>query len=148
MTDRRLLISSILGAIAMVGLYYGAMVMVVIPSQRHADPTQTPRRLITLPAPQPTPFLPGMTPYPSDPAPAAPYTPVLPTFMVVTATPALMIPASITPPCPCDRNRYNCGHWDNKADMLACYDYCMGLGLGDVHDLDGDNDGIPCEHLR
>ena len=54
-----------------------------------------------------------------------------------------MLPAPPENPslCMCDVDTYNCG------DPLAktCYDYCLAQGKGDVHHLDADNDGIPCE---
>lgn len=47
-------------------------------------------------------------------------------------------------PCNCDADTYNCG--DPLA--LTCYGYCMALGKGDVHRLDRDKDGKPCEDTK
>jgi hypothetical protein len=45
----------------------------------------------------------------------------------------------------CSYNRYNCADFATQAEAQACYDYCMSCGVGDIHDLDRDNDGIACE---
>jgi len=52
-----------------------------------------------------------------------------------------------TPGCDCSGNIYNCSDFSTHAEAQACYDYCKSLGRGDVHRLDGDNDGIACESL-
>jgi len=55
-----------------------------------------------------------------------------------------------TPPsavCECLRNIYNCADFGTHAEAQACYDHCKSLGYGDVHLLDGDNDGVACESL-
>lgn len=43
--------------------------------------------------------------------------------------------------CICSADTYNCD------DSLArtCYDYCLSIGAGDIHNLDGDADGLFCE---
>ena len=57
-------------------------------------------------------------------------------------------PTSPPPPvCDCSGNIYNCSHFSTHAEAQACYEYCKSLGRGDVHRLDGDNDGIACESL-
>jgi len=42
---------------------------------------------------------------------------------------------------------YNCEDFRTRDEAQACYEYCESLGQGDIHGLDGDNDGIACEHL-
>jgi hypothetical protein len=44
---------------------------------------------------------------------------------------------------------YNCNLSDFsiQAQAQSCYDYCIAQGAGDIHRLDGDNDGIACESL-
>lgn len=153
MTDRRLLTISILSAVATVAIYYVVIFVWVIPAEKNLGATQTPRPQATLPYP----FLIPTEQAPIGPTviyivvtatpPPEPRIPVT-VIVVVTATTAPTFPTFATPPCECDRNRYNCGRWDSRPPMQACYDYCMSLGRGDIHDLDGDNDGIPCEHLR
>jgi len=52
------------------------------------------------------------------------------------------------PPCDCSGDIYNCSHFSTHAEAQACYEYCKSLGRGDIHRLDGDNDGIACESLQ
>ena len=107
-----------------------------------------------------------VTPYPIETAPAiipiatppttalsrttTPPTTVAPKTTTVSPTPPTTVApktttVSPTPPppspCNCDADTYNCG------DALAqtCYGYCLAQGKGDVHKLDADNDGVPCE---
>jgi len=49
--------------------------------------------------------------------------------------------------CDCSGNIYNCADFGTHAEAQACYEYCKSLGRGDIHWLDGDNDGIACESL-
>jgi len=49
--------------------------------------------------------------------------------------------------CDCSGNIYNCADFGTHAEAQGCYEYCKSLGRGDVHRLDGDNDGIACESL-
>lgn len=51
------------------------------------------------------------------------------------------------PPCDCSGDIYNCSHFSTHAEAQACYEHCKSLGRGDIHRLDGDNDGIACESL-
>ena len=61
------------------------------------------------------------------------------------------VPSPSTPPspspCDCSGNIYNCADFGTHAEAQACYEYCKSLGRGDIHRLDGDNDGIACESL-
>jgi len=47
--------------------------------------------------------------------------------------------------CDCSSNKYNCKDFSGHAAAQACYDYCKSLGKGDIHQLDGDKNGIACE---
>ena len=49
--------------------------------------------------------------------------------------------------CDCSGNIYNCSDFSTHAEAQACYEHCKSLGRGDIHLLDGDNDGIACESL-
>lgn len=51
--------------------------------------------------------------------------------------------------CNCYGPDLNCkADFSTHAAAQACHDYCMSLGLGDIFDLDGnDNDGLACESL-
>lgn len=58
--------------------------------------------------------------------------------------------AGTAPPaavCECSANLYNCSDFSTHQQAQACYEYCLSLGAGDVHSLDGDADGIACERL-
>ena len=49
--------------------------------------------------------------------------------------------------CDCSANVYNCDDFSTQAEAQECFEYCLSLGQGDIHFLDGDNDGIACERL-
>lgn len=56
-------------------------------------------------------------------------------------------PSSNPPICSCSGDLYNCSDFDTQSDAQLCYDYCVSLGYGDVHNLDHDGDGEACESL-
>jgi len=43
----------------------------------------------------------------------------------------------------CSSDYYNCGDFSLCSEVMEIFEYCGG----DVHGLDGDNDGVPCETL-
>lgn len=47
----------------------------------------------------------------------------------------------------CTENLYNCADFTSQSDAQLWLDYCKSLGYGDVHYLDGDEDGVACENL-
>ena len=47
----------------------------------------------------------------------------------------------------CSYNAYNCGDFGTQAEAQAVMVYCQSQGMGDLHYLDGDDDGIACEGL-
>lgn len=49
--------------------------------------------------------------------------------------------------CSCSGNLYNCADFASHASAQACYNYCISIGRGDIHRLDGDSDGSACESL-
>ncbi len=51
------------------------------------------------------------------------------------------------PICSCSGNQYNCSDFSTYVSAQACYNYCISVGRGDIHRLDGDNDGSACEEL-
>lgn len=53
------------------------------------------------------------------------------------------------PVCDCSGDRYSCtgnNAFGSQAAAQACFNYCISVGAGDVHRLDGDNDGLVCEN--
>lgn len=58
-----------------------------------------------------------------------------------TATP------TVEPVCACYANLYNCSDFSTQWQAQQCFNYCWDLGYGDVHGLDGDDDGEACESL-
>ena len=64
----------------------------------------------------------------------------------VTGTPS-PAPGTAGAVCDCSSNRYNCGDFRCRPEAQACYDYCLSLGRGDIHQLDSNNDGRVCESL-
>lgn len=50
-------------------------------------------------------------------------------------------------PCSCSSNQYNCSDFGTHAKAQVCFTYCVSIGAGDVHRLDGDSNGIACENL-
>lgn len=64
------------------------------------------------------------------------------------------IPESIQPTkpassavCNCSGPDLNCDHFGAQSQAQACFNYCKSIGLGDIFQLDSDNDGIACEDL-
>ena len=49
--------------------------------------------------------------------------------------------------CDCSANIYDCSAFGSHASAQACYNYCLSIGRGDIHKLDGDSDGEACESL-
>ena len=51
--------------------------------------------------------------------------------------------------CSCSGDVYNCDITDfaSRSQAQSCFNYCKSQGVGDVHELDRDNDGIACESL-
>lgn len=47
----------------------------------------------------------------------------------------------------CTYNRYNCANFSTWVDAQTVFEYCIYQGEGDIHWLDGDDDGIACENL-
>jgi len=57
-------------------------------------------------------------------------------------------PTSSGATCSCSGDQYNCEeHFSTQARAQACFNYCVSQGRGDIHRLDGNNDGEACESL-
>lgn len=84
---------------------------------------------------------------------AIPATPVPTNARVVPLAPAptnTALPQLVNTPrpvCDCSGDHYNCTDFASTGAARACYRYCTGLGKGDVHRLDSDDDGLACESL-
>ncbi|MCB9135948.1 MAG: thermonuclease family protein [Anaerolineales bacterium] len=50
-------------------------------------------------------------------------------------------------PCSCTANTLNCSDFSTHEKAQTCYEYCVGQGVGDIHRLDGNADGVACESL-
>jgi len=72
-------------------------------------------------------------------------TTVIPIIAKAQYTTVTTTTVSGTTSCDCSSNRYNCADFASKTKAQSCYDYCINQGKGDVHGLDGDNDGLACE---
>jgi len=110
-----------------------------------ATPTPIPPTLLPTQPPQPTPVLPTQTPSLELTLPlSAPMPTPSPTRAAMPSPPTQLLAAAI---CECSGDMYNCEDFSTWAEAQACYEYCESLGQGDIHGLDGDNDGIACEDL-
>jgi len=71
------------------------------------------------------------------------YFPFLPTSSTIfpTLTPRIIVI------CPCDRDKLDCSDFSKQRKAQACYDYCVSKGVGDIHELDDDGNGLACENL-
>ena len=49
--------------------------------------------------------------------------------------------------CACSGDLYNCSSFSTHAQAQACFNYCWQQVGSDVHDLDGNDDGLACESL-
>ncbi len=47
--------------------------------------------------------------------------------------------------CDCSTDKFNCPDFSDVGAAQGCFDYCQAIGRGDIHGLDGDNDGLACE---
>jgi len=47
----------------------------------------------------------------------------------------------------CTSNVYNCDDFTACEDVMKVFDECKDRGFGDIHSLDKDDNGIPCESL-
>jgi endonuclease YncB( thermonuclease family) len=55
-------------------------------------------------------------------------------------------PAPGEPPCSCRGDTRNCDTFRTQGEAQDCFEYCQGLGYGDVHNLDTDGDNWACEN--
>jgi micrococcal nuclease len=55
--------------------------------------------------------------------------------------------SSTAPVCNCSGNINNCDDLSTHNEAQECFDYRISQGRGDIHKLDGDNNGSACESL-
>lgn len=66
----------------------------------------------------------------------------------ILATPTLQATASSQEAvCSCSGDTLNCGDFGSHSSAQACFNYCISQGSGDIHKLDGNNDGSACDSL-
>lgn len=75
------------------------------------------------------------------------------TLIVFPTATAFIFPTFTSAPvggdvCPCGGDILNCGDFGSWSSAQACYTYCVSQGVGDIHGLDGNNDGSACDSLR
>jgi hypothetical protein len=49
--------------------------------------------------------------------------------------------------CSCSGDTFNCSDFSTQSNAQACMDHCVSIGAGDIHNLDGDADGVACQSL-
>lgn len=54
-------------------------------------------------------------------------------------------PTSLGAVCSCSADTLNCSDFSDQDSAQACMDYCVAQGAGDIHNLDGDANGLACE---
>jgi len=54
---------------------------------------------------------------------------------------------SSTAPCACDRDRYNCRNFASAEKAQKCANYCASQNLGDIHNMDLNQNGLVCENM-
>ena len=47
----------------------------------------------------------------------------------------------------CSSDIYNCGNFSTQAGAQDVFNWCIGQGVGDIHQLDKDGNGKACELL-
>lgn len=89
-----------------------------------------------------------------EPATLAPTSTSLPTatLIVFPTNTLFVLPAATLAPqgavCSCNGDSLNCTDFGSWSSAQACYSYCQSQGVGDIHGLDGNNDGSACDSLR
>jgi hypothetical protein len=102
-------------------------------------PTNTPAPLPTFTLQPTSTTAPTWTPYPT--ATVIIFVPIIP-----TQPPSNPNPSSPSV-CSCSGNTLNCSDFSTHSSAQVCYNYCVSIGAGDIHRLDGDGNGSACESL-
>lgn len=57
----------------------------------------------------------------------------------------LNVSPTLAQTCDCSGDTYNCGDFDSQTSAQTCFEYCESQNRGDIHRLDGNDDGTACE---
>jgi len=71
-----------------------------------------------------------------------------PFFLNLPANQPTSAPAGGGGSCSCSGDSLNCGDFGSWSSAQSCYTYCIAQGAGDIHRLDGNNDGSACDSLK
>ncbi len=93
--------------------------------------------------PTPQPGL-GSSATPDLPGPGT----VVATFPVYATPTPLPSPTSLAEPCACGGADLSCHDFSSRQAAQACFDYCQSKGMGDIFQIDGDQNGRACELAR
>ena len=74
-------------------------------------------------------------------------TPIATSTLPPTYTPKPIATSVQVIVCVCSENTLNCTDFGTYHEALACFEYCLLVVGRDVHGLDADRNGIPCESL-
>jgi hypothetical protein len=90
-----------------------------------------------------------LVPLPTEPLlPTETPEPTLTSIPLPTNTLVVIVPTQpAQAACSCSGDTLNCGDFGTHSNAQACFQYCVSLGAGDIHGLDGNNDGDACESL-
>lgn len=47
--------------------------------------------------------------------------------------------------CSCQADTLNCADFPTDQEAQNCMEYCISVGSGDIHNLDGDSNGLACD---
>lgn len=73
-----------------------------------------------------------------------PTEPTQPPASAQRSQPVVVLPSAELSSCDCSADLYNCDDFP-AFDAQACYLRCKAAGVGDIHRLDGNNNGTACE---
>ena len=68
-----------------------------------------------------------------------------PTFTPFVLSTLPIVTSPSTSACSCSSDQYDCKDFASQSAAQACFNACVAAGMGDIHRLEGDNNGIACE---
>ncbi|MBE0672864.1 MAG: hypothetical protein IH588_19980 [Anaerolineales bacterium] len=63
-------------------------------------------------------------------------------FSLQTIQPTMPLQSAV---CSCSGDTLNCKDFNSQAEAQACFNYCVSQGVGDIHQLDQNNNNDACE---